>query len=85
MIKNLIFFILEILSILTLIILTPVYFLIRAVSKKPSAGFLTKAGDYKEAAKHMVHISERVEPNKEMTQIYQKKYEKYLFSAFYPR
>ena len=33
--------------------------------------------DYKEAAKHMVHISERVEPNKEMTQIYQKKYEKY--------
>ncbi len=51
MIKNLIFFILEILSILALIILTPVYFLIRAVSKKPSAGFLTKAGDYKEAAK----------------------------------
>jgi len=51
MIKNFIFFILEILSIVSLIILTPVYFLIRTLSKKPTEGFLTKAGDYKTAAK----------------------------------
>lgn len=34
--------------------------------------------DYKEAAKHMVHISGRVQPVQERTAIYQKKYEKYL-------
>ncbi|EOS81737.1 hypothetical protein C817_00466 [Dorea sp. 5-2] len=33
--------------------------------------------DYKEAAKHMVHVSERVYPNPERTAVYQKKYEKY--------
>ena len=33
--------------------------------------------DYKEAAQHMVHISDKIEPNPEMTAIYQKKYEKY--------
>lgn len=33
--------------------------------------------DYKEAAKHMVHVSERVYPNPERTVVYQKKYEKY--------
>lgn len=33
--------------------------------------------DYKEAAQHMVHVSERVYPNPERTSIYQKKYEKY--------
>ena len=33
--------------------------------------------DYKEAAKHMVHVSERVYPNQERTSVYQKKYEKY--------
>ena len=33
--------------------------------------------DYKEAAKHMVHISAKIEPNPEKTAIYQKKYEKY--------
>ena len=50
LIKNFIFFILEILSLFSLIILTPVYFLIRKLYKKPTDGFLTKAGDYKEAA-----------------------------------
>lgn len=34
--------------------------------------------DYKEAARHMVRISERIYPNPEKTEIYQKKYEKYL-------
>ena len=33
--------------------------------------------DYKEAAEHMVHVSERIYPNSERTAIYQKKYEKY--------
>ena len=33
--------------------------------------------DYKEAAEHMVHVSGRVEPNPEMTAIYQEKYKKY--------
>ena len=33
--------------------------------------------DYKDAASHMVHVSERIQPNLEMTKIYQKKYEKY--------
>lgn len=33
--------------------------------------------DYKEAAEHMVHVSGRVEPNPEMHEIYQRKYEKY--------
>lgn len=33
--------------------------------------------DYTEAAKHMVHIARRIEPNPEMSEIYQKKYEKY--------
>lgn len=33
--------------------------------------------DYKEAAQHMVHVSDRVYPNPERTAIYQKKYEKY--------
>ena len=33
--------------------------------------------DYKEAAVHMVHISDRVYPDPSMTAIYQKKYEKY--------
>jgi L-xylulokinase len=33
--------------------------------------------DYKEAAEHMVHVTGVVEPNPEMTAIYQKKYEKY--------
>ena len=33
--------------------------------------------DYKEAAAHMVHVSERVYPNPERTAVYQKKYEKY--------
>ena len=32
---------------------------------------------YKEAGKHMVHVSERVYPNPERTAVYQKKYEKY--------
>lgn len=50
-IKKFIFFILEILSIFALIILTPFYFLIRKISKKPSEGFLTKAGDYNIPAK----------------------------------
>ncbi len=34
--------------------------------------------DYKEAAAHMVHISERICPDPEKTAIYQKKYEKYI-------
>lgn len=33
--------------------------------------------DYEDAAKHMVHVSGRVEPNPQMHEIYQKKYEKY--------
>lgn len=33
--------------------------------------------DYEGAAKHMVHVSGRVEPNPQMHEIYQKKYEKY--------
>jgi len=33
--------------------------------------------DYKEAAKHMVHIAKRVYPNPEVTGIYQEKYRKY--------
>jgi len=33
--------------------------------------------DYKEAAEHMVRVSDRVYPNPERTKIYQKKYEKY--------
>ena len=33
--------------------------------------------DYKEAAEHMVHVSGRVEPNPEMREIYEKKYQKY--------
>lgn len=33
--------------------------------------------DYKDAAKHMVHISDRIYPNPERTAIYQKKYDKY--------
>lgn len=33
--------------------------------------------DYKEAAEHMVHVSERVYPNPKRTAVYQKKYEKY--------
>ncbi len=53
MIQNLILFIFEIISIFLLIIFTPVYFLIRIISKKPVEGFLTKAGDYKKAAKHI--------------------------------
>lgn len=34
--------------------------------------------DYKEAAEHMVHVSDRVYPDPEKTAIYQKKYEKYI-------
>lgn len=34
--------------------------------------------DYKEAAKHMVHISQRIKPIQERSIIYQKKYETYL-------
>ncbi len=34
-------------------------------------------GDYKEAASHMVRVSERIYPNPERTAIYQKKYKKY--------
>ena len=34
--------------------------------------------DYKEAARHMVRISERIDPAPERTAVYQKKYEKYL-------
>lgn len=33
--------------------------------------------DYKEAAQHMVHVAKRVEPNAEMRDIYEKKYQKY--------
>ena len=33
--------------------------------------------NYKEAAEHMVHVSERVYPDLHMTEIYRKKYEKY--------
>lgn len=33
--------------------------------------------DYKEAAKCMVHVSGRVEPNPDMQDIYDKKYKKY--------
>lgn len=33
--------------------------------------------DYKEAAKHMVHIASRVEPNPERVPVYAKKYQKY--------
>ena len=34
--------------------------------------------DYKEAAAHMVHISERIKPDPEKTAVYRKKYEKYI-------
>lgn len=34
--------------------------------------------DYKEAAMHMVHISERIYPDPKRTQIYEKKYQKYM-------
>nr|WP_296050890.1 FGGY-family carbohydrate kinase [uncultured Blautia sp.] len=34
--------------------------------------------DYKEAAKHMVHISDRIYPDAEKTEIYNRKYEKYM-------
>ena len=34
--------------------------------------------DYKEAANHMVRISERISPDPEKTEVYQKKYEKYI-------
>ncbi len=50
-IQGFVFFILEILSIFAFIILTPFYFLIRKISKKPVEGFLTKGGDYREALK----------------------------------
>lgn len=33
--------------------------------------------DYRDAAEHMVHVSGRVEPNSEMREIYEKKYQKY--------
>ena len=33
--------------------------------------------DYRDAAEHMVHVSGRVEPNPEMREIYEKKYQKY--------
>ncbi len=51
MIQNFIYFILEIFSVFLLIIFTPVYFLIRKLIKKPTEGFLIKAGDYKKARK----------------------------------
>ncbi len=51
MIQNFIFFIFEFLSIFLLIMLTPFYFLIRKISKKPSDGFFEKAGDYNNAKK----------------------------------
>ena len=34
--------------------------------------------DYQEAAKHMVHISEKVYPDQEKTEIYDRKYKKYI-------
>ena len=46
-----------------------------AMAAAVAAGIYT---DYKDAAKHMVHISDRIQPNKERTEIYNKKYEKFL-------
>lgn len=46
-----------------------------AMAAAIAAGVYT---DYKEAAKHMVRISERISPDPEKTEVYQKKYEKYI-------
>ena len=48
--------------------------------KRPVVAAAIAAGvyrDYRDAAEHMVHVSGRVEPNPEMREIYEKKYQKY--------